>query len=98
MEISGPGRTDRSRHIYLQKVVKKLRQAGISPGGEADEVEISDVGRFLSYLSQLPEVRQERVDALRKQIEDSEYDVDSKVEEIVDDILEDLGIPPARVG
>jgi anti-sigma28 factor (negative regulator of flagellin synthesis) len=94
MEITGPNGTDRSRQVYFQRIIARLRAAGLDAPASADEVEISDVGRFLSFLSQLPDVRQDRVDALRRQIERGEYDADEKIEHIVDDILEDIGIPP----
>jgi len=97
MEILGPNGTSRANELYFRKVVSKLRSAGVDSSSSSDEVEISDVGRFLSYLSQLPDVRLDRVSALRRQIENDEYDVESKIEEIVDVILEDLGIPPAAV-
>lgn len=97
MEILGAGGAKRSNQVYFQRVMRKLKAAGISGGGSTDEVEISDVGRFLSHLSRLPAVRQDKVDALRRRIENDEYDIDGKVEEILDSILEDLGIPPARV-
>ncbi|MHC4713902.1 MAG: flagellar biosynthesis anti-sigma factor FlgM [Planctomycetota bacterium] len=97
MEIQGPNGTDRSRQVYFQKIIARLRAAGVDASTAADEVEISDVGRFLSFLSQLPAVRQERVDELRSQIEHEEYDVEGKIEDIVDEILEDLGIPPTPI-
>ena len=98
MQIQGPGGADRSDPVYLRRLAAKLKAAGYSTGQGADEVEISDVGRFLSFLSQLPQVRQEKVDALREQIERGEYDADEKIEEIIDSLLEDLGVPPARAG
>lgn len=97
MEIMGPNGANRSNQVYFRKVIDRLRKAGVDSASNGDEVEISDVGRFLSYLSGLPAVRTDRVNALRRQIERDEYDVDSRIEEIVDDILEDLGVPPARV-
>lgn len=97
MEITGPNGADRSRQVYFRKIIARLRAAGLSTPASADEVEISDVGRFLSFLSQLPDVRQERVDALRRQIERGEYDVDEKIDNIVEDILEDIGIPPTAL-
>ena len=97
MEIRPSNGTNRANEVYFRKAIKKLKAAGIGSSDRSDEVEISDIGRFLSYLSQLPAVRQDRVEALRGRIERDEYDVESKIEEIVDDILNDLGIPQAGV-
>lgn len=94
MEITGPGRANRSHELYLRRLAAKLKAAGLTPEQASDEVEISDIGKFLSYLSQLPQVRTERVEELRRQIESGEYDVDSKLEAIIDDLLEDIGARP----
>jgi len=98
MKIEGPGGPNRSNEIHLRRLAAKLRAAGITGGQGADEVEISDVGRFLSFLSQLPQVRTEKVEALRRQIESGEYDCDAKIDEIIDSLLEDMGIRPAASG
>jgi anti-sigma28 factor (negative regulator of flagellin synthesis) len=92
MQIYGPGGPDRSDPVFLRRLAQRLRAAGLSTGRKDDEVEISDIGRFLSYLSQLPQVRQEKVDALRREIESGSYDADSKIDEIIDSLLEDLGV------
>jgi len=93
MEIYGPGRSNRSHELYLRKLAAKLKAAGIPTNPESDEVEISDIGRFLSYLSQLPQVRTDKVEALRRQIESDEYDVDGKIDAIIDELFLDIGAP-----
>jgi anti-sigma28 factor (negative regulator of flagellin synthesis) len=95
MEIYGPGRSNRSQELYLRRLTAKLKAAGFTGGHGSDEVEISDVGRFLSYLSQLPQVRSDKVEALRQQIESGEYDEESKLDDIMDDLLADIGARPA---
>jgi len=95
MEIYGPSGPDRSNQIYVRRLAAKLRAAGIIGDSVSDEVEISDIGRFLSYLSQLPQVRTEKVEALRRQIEEDSYDVDGKIDDIIDSLLEDIGVSPA---
>lgn len=96
MKIDGPGGSRGSDRVYLKKLAAKLRAAGIGGTPGSDEVEISDVGRFLSYLSQLPQVRQEKVEALRRDIENGTYDVDEKLDAIVDKLIEDMGVKPQR--
>ncbi len=98
MQIYGPGGADRSDPVFLRRLSQRLSAAARANGLDADEVEISDMGRFLSFISQLPKVRKDRVDALRRQIERGDYDVEEKIEEIVDALLEDLGVPPTPAG
>ncbi len=94
MQIYGPGGPDRSDPVYLRRLAARLKAARLRGNGGSDEVEISDIGRFLSYLSQLPQVRQDKVDALREEIESGRYKYDEKLDDIIDSLLEDLGIPP----
>jgi len=55
-----------------------------------DQAQISTAAQMLSRLSQLPEVRQDLVDQIRGQIADGTYDVESKIDAILDDIGADL--------
>lgn len=64
-----------------------------------DRVEISneararaDVAGYVRSLKNLPEIRQERVDAIRKQINEGTYDIDGKLGDALDGLLDDLGM------
>lgn len=64
-----------------------------------DRVEISseakaraDVAGYVQALKNLPEVRQERIDAIRKQINEGTYDIDGKLGDALDGLLDDLGM------
>jgi negative regulator of flagellin synthesis FlgM len=98
VQVHGPNGPDRSDPVYLRRLAARIKAARGSSSGSSDEVEISDLGRFLSHLSQLPQVRQEKVNALREEIESGNYKFDEKIDDIIDSLLEDLGMPPARAG
>lgn len=57
-----------------------------------DKFQISDraaeVGKFVDRIKDLPEIRQEKVEILRQQVERGEYDSSSK--DIADAILRDI--------
>ena len=64
-----------------------------------DRVEISnearvhaDVAGYVRSLKNLPEIRQERVEAIRKQINEGVYDIDGKLGDALDGLLDDLGM------
>jgi len=97
MKINGPGGVDRSNQVYARRIAERLKAAGVTGSDEADSVEISDIGKALSALRRLPAVREEKVQALRREIERGEYDVESRIDDILDDILEDIGVPPSSV-
>jgi negative regulator of flagellin synthesis FlgM len=95
MQIYGPGGPNRSDPVYLKRLAAKLKAAGLKTGQGSDEVEISDLGHFLSYISQLPDVRQDKVNALKEQIENGTYQFDEKLDDIIDSLLEDIGVRTA---
>ncbi len=55
-----------------------------------DTVEISDSARYLSEIRKLPEVRQEKVNAVREQIAAGTYLTPEKMEITVSRLMEDL--------
>ena len=70
----------------------------MAPGGSAappraidgDQVEISDLGRYMSELKALPEIRIDKVNAVREAIERGDYTTDDKLDHTLEAILEDL--------
>jgi flagellar biosynthesis anti-sigma factor FlgM len=56
-----------------------------------DKVELSSAAKYLSKLSELPDVRQDLVDRVKAQIAAGNYDTPEKIEAILDKLAEDLG-------
>jgi hypothetical protein len=56
-----------------------------------DELEISDIGRFVDQANSLPEIRQERVDQLRAALAAGTYDIESKLDLTVSRLLDEIG-------
>lgn len=57
---------------------------------DADRVEVSDMARFLSKLKELPEVRQDVVDRVRREIAAGTYDTPERLDAALDGLLQDL--------
>jgi len=55
-----------------------------------DEVTLSDNARYLSQMQQMPDVRQDKVAAVRQAIDDGTYETDEKLNAVLDPLLEDL--------
>ena len=47
------------------------------------------MARFLSRISALPEIRTEKVDAVRQALENGSYDVEGRLSEALDQFLEE---------
>lgn len=55
--------------------------------GRSDQVEISSVARFLSKISQMPDIRAEKVEEIRQAIAQGNYDTDEKLSAALDNFL-----------
>jgi negative regulator of flagellin synthesis FlgM len=56
-----------------------------------DSLEISDAGRLAEQMAQIPDIRQERVDAIRAQIASGAYETDAKMSVALDRLLDEIG-------
>jgi len=56
-----------------------------------DELQLSDVGRFVDQANSLPEIRQDRVQELRAALASGTYDIDSKLDLTVSRLLDEIG-------
>lgn len=56
----------------------------------SDRVELSDRARFLSKLADLPAVRSELVDSVRREIAEGTYDSSRRLDEAIRHLAEDL--------
>jgi negative regulator of flagellin synthesis FlgM len=57
----------------------------------ADEVNISDAARLVEQVQQMPEMRADRVDAVRQQIAAGTYETAEKLNAAVERLLDEIG-------
>ena len=57
----------------------------------ADEVDISDAARLVEQVRQLPETREDRVEAVRRQIAAGTYETSDKMNVAVERLLDEIG-------
>jgi anti-sigma28 factor (negative regulator of flagellin synthesis) len=55
-----------------------------------ENIHHTPLGRVLKRIASLPEVRQQKVLRLRRQITSGRYDLTERLDEVVDKVLEDL--------
>lgn len=64
-----------------------------SPGAAPlDKVEISDAARLISEIQKMPQMRSERIDAVRKLIESGQFDTRERLEGAIQRFLEENGV------
>jgi negative regulator of flagellin synthesis FlgM len=83
--VPGPGRIERP------KVPRTIPPSAPSPSpvGKTDSVEISEIGHFISQASQLPQIRSEKVEAIRKEIEQGRFETPQKLSDAIERFLEE---------
>ncbi|HVW36394.1 MAG TPA: flagellar biosynthesis anti-sigma factor FlgM [Pirellulales bacterium] len=61
-----------------------------SPAQGPDEVHISDAARLVDQVNQLPDIRQDRVNAIRAQLAAGTYETADKLSTALDRVLNEL--------
>jgi negative regulator of flagellin synthesis FlgM len=91
MEIYGAGGTQGPQPIYPRLAAFSV-DAGqtVHAGAPRDHVEISPLGQMLDGISQLPEIRHERVEEIRRQIAAGSYETPEKLELALDRLLDEF--------
>lgn len=57
----------------------------------ADEVDISEAARLVEQTQQLPEIREDRVEAVRQQIAAGTYETTDKLNAAIERLLDEIG-------
>ena len=60
------------------------------PMGFTDTFTVTPLGRLLSIISSLPEIRHEKVSNIRSQIERGEYEINNNLDIALDRVLEEF--------
>jgi len=67
------------------------KPAQVEQGGPIqDELQISDAGRLLERIHEMPEVRQDRVAQIRAQIANGTYETPEKLEIALERLLDEI--------
>jgi len=56
-----------------------------------DELEISDAARLVERTGEVPEIRQDRIDAIRARIAEGTYETPEKLEVAIKRLLDEIG-------
>jgi flagellar biosynthesis anti-sigma factor FlgM len=65
--------------------------ASSAPSSGVDELDISSEADFVSQARDLPEIREERVAAIRDQIRNGTYETADKLDKALDRLLDEIG-------
>jgi negative regulator of flagellin synthesis FlgM len=91
MEIHGAGGAQGAQPIYPRLAAFTVEAGGtVQTQAPRDRVEISPIGRMLDGVARLPEIRHERVEAIRAQIAAGVYETPEKLEVALDRLMDEL--------
>ena len=91
MEIHGAGGPQGPQPIYPRLASFSVETAANAPtAAPRDQVEISQLGLVLDGIHSLPEIRHEKVEAIRQQIAAGTYETPEKLDKALDNLIGEL--------
>ncbi len=92
MHIYGPSQLHGPQPISAPHGAKPAQQMNRPEAPQiADEVDISEAARLVEQVQQMPEMRGDRVEAVRQQIAEGAYETRDKLNVAVERLLDEIG-------
>ena len=95
MHIYGPSHVHGPQSVNGPHGAQSAKPAQSAEPAESapirDEVEFSDAARLIEQTHGTPDIRQDRVDAIRAQIAEGTYETQEKLDIAVDRLLDEIG-------
>ena len=92
MQIYGPAHVHGAQSVGSPHAARIAKPSAPSPAGQIqDELDISDAGQLVEQANELPAMRQDRVDQIRAQIANGDYETDEKLDVALDRLLDEIG-------
>ena len=61
-----------------------------------ENIHTTPIGQVLKRIGELPEIRRGKVMTLRRRLDEGSYDVDDRLDAVLDRVLEDLMVHPVQ--
>ncbi len=91
MEIQGAGGAHGPQPIYPRLAAFSVESGStVEAHAPRDQVEISPLGQMLDGIGQLPEIRHEKVEAIRQEIASGVYETPEKLDIALDRLMDEL--------
>lgn len=91
MEIRGPGGVDGPGPVTpVERRTGPAEPVRGPANPPVDEVQISELAHLKALLAKVPEVRQDKVDQVRAEIEAGTYETPAKIDETIERLLDEL--------
>jgi anti-sigma28 factor (negative regulator of flagellin synthesis) len=90
MEVNGPGSVQGPDPIRPGRISSGRFAAPASEPADPDRVEISELARLKALLKDVPELRLEKIERIRAEIDAGTYETAEKIQTVIDRLLEEL--------
>jgi len=91
MQINSPVHVHGPQPINPQHNVQRSRPTeNANATSQADQLDLSEAAQALSNISDIPEIRSDRIEAIRTQIAEGVYDSPDKLDTAIDRILDEM--------
>ncbi len=92
MHIYGPSQLHGPQPISAPHGAKPAQQIARPEAPQiADEVDISEAARLVEQVQQMPEMRSDRIEAVRQQIAEGTYETRDKLNVALERLLDEIG-------
>lgn len=91
MQIYGATQLHGAQPINAPHTARAGAVSSSSSGAISDQLDISPAGQMLDKLSQLPDIRQDRVNQIRAAIAQGTYETDDKLNVALNRLLDEIG-------
>jgi negative regulator of flagellin synthesis FlgM len=94
MQINGPAQVHGTQGIkppHHQPAVKTEPTSSPSTVQGGDKLELSEAGQIAAQLADIPDVRTDRVAAIRQALADGTYETEERLNAAVDALLDEIG-------
>jgi negative regulator of flagellin synthesis FlgM len=91
MHIYGPSQLHGPQAISSPHAARQSQPMSRPESAQiADEVNISDAARLVEQMQQMPEIREDRVEAVRQQIAEGTYETGDKLNAALERLLDEI--------
>lgn len=94
MKVRGPAGLGGAEPVRgVSSTPRAKPDAGVKPASAAsktDSVQISQMAKFLDQISRLPDIRQEKVDAVRRELSKGKYVTQEKIDKAIENLMKEL--------
>jgi len=92
MQIYGPSHVHGAQSVSAPHTTRAAQGSGAPhSAGAVDKLDISEAGMLAARLDDIPDIRQDRVDAIRAAIADGSYETHDKLNGALERLLDEIG-------